>query len=415
MNFAGIRSDRRFAEMAENTRIIELVEYQPHRLEAHALSEADARFIYDNHGSQINVEPPSFKNNNAWVLTSEGWSGYIPLESNLVLSLVPKVPISNIFRMLEYAYRLRSFEFLEDIYLAGSMREFYNQLACLLSKKVLERGRNGYYRAYVERNDQLPFVAGRIDIQHHIRRPWSVSPQCQYHDHAADVVDNQLLAWTLFGVARSGLCSEEVSPIVRKAYRNLQSLVSLQPFSPADCLHRLYTRLNQDYHPMHALCRFFLENAGPTHHTGGHEMLPFLVNMPRLFELFVAEWLYAHLPAGLELKIQEKVEIRKEKGLHFEIDLVLYEQSGEVRSVLDTKYKAPEGPGTSDIAQVVTYATMKRCHEGVLIYPIILQQPLDEWVDDIRLRTLSFCLDGDLEKAGEIFMGELLSIHQPIN
>ncbi|MCX7038200.1 MAG: hypothetical protein NT005_03560 [Spirochaetes bacterium] len=43
------------------------------------------------------------------------------------------------------------------------------------------------------------------------------------------------------------------------------------------------------------MCRFFLESSGPTHEPGGNLMLPFLVDMARLFELFVAEWLQQHI------------------------------------------------------------------------------------------------------------------------
>jgi len=35
---------------------------------------------------------------------------------------------------------------------------------------------------------------------------------------------------------------------------------------------------------LHALCRFFLENSGPAHSSGGHTCFPFLVDMAQLFE-----------------------------------------------------------------------------------------------------------------------------------
>ncbi len=53
------------------------------------------------------------------------------------------------------------------------------------------------------------------------------------------------------------------------------------PVGPDSCDGRTYNRLNADYEPMHALCRFFLNNSGPTHERGDRPMLPFLVNMSR--------------------------------------------------------------------------------------------------------------------------------------
>ena len=58
----------------------------------------------------------------------------------------------------------------------------------------------------------------------------------------------------------------------------------------------MYHRLNRDYEVLHALCRFFLENSGPAHSSGGHTFFPFLVDMAQLFERFVAGWLQKHLP-----------------------------------------------------------------------------------------------------------------------
>ena len=133
-------------------------------------------------------------------------------------------------------------------------------------------------------------------------------------------------------------------------------------------------------------------------------MLPFLVDMARLYELFVAEWLTAHLPPHLKLAVQEKIDIGQTGSLHFNIDLVLYEtETGAVRYVLDTKYKAADRPLADDIHQMISYAHTKGCSEAVLIYPAPLSRPFDETIRGIRVRSLSFGLGHDLELAGQTF------------
>jgi 5-methylcytosine-specific restriction enzyme subunit McrC len=196
---------------------------------------------------------------------------------------------------------------------------------------------------------------------------------------------------------------------VRRAYRALSGLVTLTPQPPAACLNRLYHRLNDDYRPLHALCRFFLEQTGPTHHLGDRTMLPFLVNMARLYELFVAEWLKAHPLPGFSLKTQQRVNLSDTSDLRFEIDLVLYDTAtGAARWVLDTKYKAPGLPAHDDIYQIVTYAEATGCREAILIYPTPLPHPLDETIGQIHVRSLTFALDTDLEQAGQEFLRELI-------
>jgi 5-methylcytosine-specific restriction enzyme subunit McrC len=350
------------------------------------------------------------KTGGQWQLASQGWVGYIPLAPELGFHLSPKVPLRNLFGMLEYAYRLKSFNFLKGLISCDSLEEFYEQLAKFLALRVLDRGQKGYYRAYVPQTDQLPFVTGRIDARQTSQKPWSVKLECSYEEHTSDIEDNQILTWTFQHILRSGLCTERTLSVVRKAYRILYGLATPEPFKPQDCVCRRYNRLNQDYQPMHALCRFFLDQSGPSHQIGDRTMLPFLVNMARLYELFVAEWLKIHLPAGWSIKAQEIITMGQAHEIQFNIDLVLYDGLNNVpRCVLDTKYKSSRHPDPADIEQIVAYAEMKGCQEAVIIYPLHLCDPLDvKLKNSVRIRSLAFPIDGNLEMAGQSFIGELL-------
>lgn len=393
---------------SEGPKILELEEYVPCLFDCEMVSEPLGETLWRKYGSQVAVDFPSPKTEGKWQLTSQGWVGYIPCTDELGVALRPKVELGNLFRMLEYAYRLESFRFLEGLIDCKSLEEFYERLANVLARRVLDRARKGFYRAYLPESERLPFVRGRIDVSRMVQSPWDVKIQCHYEEHTADVEENQLLSWTLSRIAHSGMCTSHVLPTVRRAYRALRGMTSLKPFKPKDCIARLYNRLNTDYQPLHALCRFFLEHSGPSHELGDRKMLPFLVNMGRLYELFVAEWLKSHLPSNLLLKIQEKVDVGEGQTLSFKIDLVLYDaETGKAICVVDTKYKTPEHPGTEDVSKVVTYAEMKGCKEAILVYPTPLKRQLDAHFGEIRVRTIYFNLEGDLEAAGEDFKTQL--------
>jgi len=395
---------------AESQKLIELTEYVPEYLDSSEISEEECEMIWQNYKSKISIEVPSFKNKRRWALTSLGWVGHIPLSPEMALVLNPKVPIENIFGMLEYAYRLKGFKILEGLTNCDSLDRLYESLAKVLALRVLDRGRKGFYRAYLPESGRLPYVRGRLDVRRTCLRPWDISPECHYEEHTPDVEENQILAWTLQRILRSGMCTERSLPQVRRAYRALHGLAMPTPCSPQECVGRLYNRLNQDYQPMHALCRFFLEQSGPSHRVGEKTMLPFLVDMAHLYELFVAEWLVSHkslLPPGFSIKPHEKVVIGEGNRIRFDIDLVLYE--GEKAScVLDTKYKAP-ALKKPDLNQIVTYAVTKECREAILIYPKPQEAPLDETIGKIRVRSLTFSLDGDLDRAGRSFLEDLFS------
>lgn len=394
---------------------IVLVEYEPTRLPAQALSPEAGALLWQQYGVErrvVDVAFPSPRTEGKWELVSLGWAGHIPLTSALHFHLQPRTPLGNLFRMLAAVYGLQEVDFLPGLVQSSSLRDFYELLAGYLATGVLDRRRRGLYHAYVPRDDALPYVRGRIRVQG--RKPWQPLLDCTYEEHTADVAENQLLAWTLQRIAMSGLCRGRVQATVRRAYHGLAGVMPVAPDVRARAGWR-YHRLNADYAPLHALCHFFLTHTGPGHDRGDRKMLPFLVHMPHLFEQFVARWLQQGLPEPWRLRAQEQVTVgAAEATLDFTLDMVLYDGIGQPRMVLDTKYKAEVT--AADVQQIVTYAELRGCREAVLVYPQSLRRPLDLQIGDVHLRTLTFGLAGDLQAEGRSFLAALgLGEHSTIS
>ena len=393
---------------SSSTKTIELIEYKPIVLSKEELPDEIGEFLWKKYGKNVNVEFPSPKTNNSWQLTSQGFVGYIPLTEKFHFSLQPKVSLYNLFRMWEYAYKLESYEVLPGLMKAESLIEFYEHLANILAKQVLDRSRKGFYRSYLNKTEQLACIRGRLDLRKALQRPWDANLICYYEEHTPDIEENQILAWTLYRIAHSGVCTGRVLPILRRAYHSLIGLTTLVPFDASACIGRLYNRLNEDYKKLHALCLFFLEQSGPSHKIGDHIFLPFLVDMAFLYERFVAEWLRLNMPKGLMLESKEHLKIGKGEIIEFEIDLVIYdEKTNAPLYVLDTKYKIPESIDHADFNQIVVYAEAKGCKEAILVYPSLVPKPLDERIGDIHVRNITFSLDGNLKAAGSAFLKEL--------
>jgi 5-methylcytosine-specific restriction enzyme subunit McrC len=383
---------------------LELKEYQP-RLVAHAdLSPDDGEYLFRQYAQQVDVEFPSPKTDHQWRLTANGWVGYIPLPSGKGIYIAPKVPIHNLFGMLEYAYSLKSFHFLDGQVQCHTLRELYDRFAYILAHGVLSRTRKGLYRTYIPINKTLSHLRGRLDVRRMVRHPTSTDLACRFKRHTSDVEENQILAWSLSRIAHGHQCNDWVLPAVRRAYRAIHPAVTITPFNGKDCVGRSYNRLNDDYRPLHMLCRFFLDHTGPSHELGDQASIPFLVNMGRLYELFVAEWLRAHLPSTIGIKVQDVLNIGP--GLRFNLDITLFDAStSEVKYILDTKYKDVSHSSTEDVAQVVAYSKAKNCTDAILVYPSSVENGHDVWIGhEIRVRDVAFSLDGDLEQAGQNFM-----------
>ena len=392
------------------TKTIELEEYSPTSLPAEALPQHLGKLLWSRYGQKIQIEPPTFKTDNQWRITPQGWAGHIPADDGYQLFIKPKVELANLFRMLEYAYKL-PFLATGEMVGAKSLKDFYERLARILALRALDRSRKGLYREYAGRSQRLPFLRGKVVLESLLRSPCETSLDCDYHENTADIEDNQILAWTLYCIARSHLCDEEVTKLVRRAFRATQGIAELRPCSAGLCEGRFYSRLNEDYRSLHALCRFFLDHSGPSHEQGGHQMLPFLIDMARLYEMFVAEWLRKNIPGHIILRDQAPFSIGGVNRVEFRIDLLLIDRAtGRRLCLIDTKYKTPSGPSSGDLEQVIAYAKTLGCPEAVLVYPQILSKPFDHLIGgDIHVWTSTFGLAEDLEKQGQVFMSTLLA------
>ena len=389
-------------------RVIEIAEYKSIELPVNELPRKAATLLYDRFRKHVLIERVFWDGGgDRWRLTNLGWVGFIPLDETLTIALTPKTSIGRVFEMLEVAYDLRIFEPGNDLYDVAAVDDLYERLAGELARRVMLRLRRGIYRSYVAQEEQSRYVRGRLDVRRQMAQPWRVDPHCRFEEHTADLEENQLLLWALQQILRSGLCHEERAlPSVRKAYHALLGVTTPTPLPAHACRNRLYNRLNQDYQPLHALAYFFLAHTGPTHEAGDRRMLPFLVDMAGLFELFVAVWLRNHLPSPFRVSVQENYHLGRASDTKFIIDLVI--RNGDEVWVLDTKYKVPEKAATSDIAQIVAYAESMETDEGILIYPQHLPGAARYQVGGTTVRILAFDLDGDLSAAGERFVAELL-------
>lgn len=394
---------------------ITLNEYESCFLPADALSQTEGLRLwqqFDQRGQRLQLTFPSPATGQRWKLTAQGWVGHIPLSPDLQIHISPRLPLLKLYQMWQTAYGLEAVDLLPGFTAVTSLPAFYEQIVRLLLLKVQRRQQQGLYRAYQQQTAVTPFVRGRIQP-----RPSAYSPTaqllCHYQEHTADVAENQMVAYTLDQVARGRRCTPPLQTAVRRLAKQLTAVASPQPIPASQWATRPYSRLNQDYRLIHALCRFLLEHQGPTLQPGTAVMQPFLIHMPRLYELFVAEWLGLHLPAPWQLKRQEQVQLGRHNELRFKIDLVLYDAEGRATAVLDTKYKLPDRASTADVSQIVTYAQAKGCRQAWLIYPTAVPRPLDVQMQQLQLRSLTFAVDTDLDQAGQHCLSQLLTNHHP--
>ncbi|MCB0031515.1 MAG: hypothetical protein KDE28_26575, partial [Anaerolineales bacterium] len=387
----------------------QLVEHEALRLPAGALSPAAGRALwqqFDQTGRRLQVAFPGVPTDEQWELTNLGYAGHISLPATPRLQLQPKIPLHNLFALIDIAFDLQSYRWLDGWASCNSWNAYFDRLAGYLARAIARRRRQGLYQDYREREAALPFVRGRLQTARLLTQPGPATIPCEFAEATVDNVDNQILLWTLLQLSRTGLTSAETQSQIQRTARALTG-ISAVPHSAAACLGRPYNRLNQDYAALHHLCGLLLAGLAPADLAGTATLPAFLVNMAELFERFLFRWLEASLPSPWQLSAQETVYLDDGGQHRFELDLVLRNRAG-VRMVLDTKYKRPAGgPSTGDIAQIVAYAQAIGSPVACLIYPTPLPQPLDTTIGSVHLRTLHFDLSQPLASAGAAFLSQL--------
>jgi 5-methylcytosine-specific restriction enzyme subunit McrC len=156
---------------------------------------------------------------------------------------------------------------------------------------------------------------------------------------------------------------------------------------------------------LHWLSHFIISGAVPTHEAGQAKLRAFIIQMPRLFERFVAAWLKRNLVAPL--RCESQVHLPLDHRIEFIADLVIRGVGDQPLAVLDTKYKIHREPDSADIGQVVAYAQHLGCPEAILVYPTSDHRPIDILSRGIRVRSLPFPLDQDLDSAGNELVDRL--------
>lgn len=335
-----------------------------------------------------------------------GKVGVVRVTPDLELRIAPKIPIRNLFRMIERVWDLDVID-PENLTRSVSLPEILDSLALIFARRVIARTRRGLWRGYRSRSGALGTVRGRINMPRHLRHPRADRIECTWGEQVLDNRENRVILAALDRLLRAPSLSERTRPTLRAAWRGLLSrgiTLDRSPSLASDLGATLNAEHRRDYRTLHALCRFFLENTAPSHIAGEDLSPSFLIDMPRLYERYVAvelEERIARSRPDLSLSRQERARVGERGEVTFIFDILIRDRrSGRTLMVIDTKYRLPEGKANRDIYQVVAYAAQQNCRQGLLLYPEEPGERLDLKVGDVRVRSGVFRVDGGSTKVG---------------
>ncbi|WP_254273283.1 McrC family protein [Haloarcula marina] len=373
------------------------------------LTNENVRELLSAYGSLVGVTFPAENTDNIWVLTNEGYAGSAVLSGGWSIELRPKVPFDNILSVESYVGGLESFEFYEQFDRVESVEGVYERLAEILASEVSTLGNRGLDKSYETQEVQSSFIRGSIDFSKSSREAWNPQLHMKTRELTTDTENNQLILWTLHKILESHQFSPEIRHNIRRAYKILENHVSLEPYSPQDCLRKVYNRQNQIYEKIHGLCYFFLKALGPTIQAGERITRPYTVHMPTLYEEYISKWLDEEFLPEFQVESKVNVQIDDDFKKRFEIDFLLFKRNEPI-CVMDAKYKIPSGPSPETLQQLAAYAISQGLNEALIIHPYSFENRVNMWVGPVRIRDIVFPLSSDIHSAGIEFNDEFSNL-----
>jgi 5-methylcytosine-specific restriction enzyme subunit McrC len=357
--------------MAEDT--ITLATYTPSTPQE--LSGDDVAFVSERLHKRVTIARDLEQER--YVLNPQQHVGLVRLPSGRLLRSSPRIPTDNVFRMLAMTSEYPAV--LPDATGLGELDAMLEFIAAHFATQLEHLIEQGLYRTYVETEDNLPVVRGRIQIAEDIRHNFVQRHRtyCRFTELTWDIPENQVLRHVV-GLLSGWPFSRDLSVRLYQLDRTMDE-VSRRVARPDDFDRFNYTRLNRTYEPVHRLARLLLQDMSLSEQDGEYEFVSFLLDMNELFERFVAKVFEAEWPTGLgTVHTQRQAALGSRRSLggvarrwgRIKPDIAVT-RGRDMVAVLDTKYKkTPAGMvHNPDVYQVLAYCVAEATDRGALIYP----------------------------------------------
>ncbi len=206
--------------------------------------------------------------------------------------------IKNIYYMLSYAFQTLNRSEYEDV-AVEEFEDMHNLFAAILSKGIGFQLKQGLYREYLNRQENLTVMRGKINMPGTIRNRMAKKQilTCEYDELSENNLLNQVLKTTVMLLLRHGSVKSEYKDDLKKKMLFFSDVDTIEPTSIRWSSIR-FQRNNQNYRMLLSICQLIIEGMLLTTDKGDYRMTTFLdeQRMCRLYEKFILEYYTKHYP-----------------------------------------------------------------------------------------------------------------------
>lgn len=205
--------------------------------------------------------------------------------------------------MLSYAFQVLKQTNYNEV-ASEKFEQVQDLFAAILSKGASQQLKQGLYREYVTKSENLSVMRGKLDIngtiQNRIQRKQKLA--CEFDELSVNNLFNQILKTTLYYLLKDDGVASERKIQLKKVLVFFDGIDLLDPFGiPWNRLY--YQRNNRNYELLMNICYFVLDGLLQTTEKGEFKMAEFSdEHMASLYEKFILEYYSQHHTYLTEVK-----------------------------------------------------------------------------------------------------------------
>lgn len=206
--------------------------------------------------------------------------------------------INNIYHMLSYAFQTLNQETYDDV-AVESFDEMYDLLAAILAKGIGIQLKQGLYREYINRQEELSVMRGKINmfgtIKNYLAHERILT--CDFDELSENNLFNQIIKTTVMLLLRNAKVKAEYKDDLKKKMLFFSNVDIVEPTSIHWPSIR-FKRNNQTYRMLIGICQLIIEGMLITTDAGDYRLASFVdeQRMCRLYEKFILEYYSRHYP-----------------------------------------------------------------------------------------------------------------------
>jgi 5-methylcytosine-specific restriction enzyme subunit McrC len=244
---------------------------------------------------------------NGIYIRPQNYVGTIQLSKKRI-NILPRFDhdFKKLISMILFTKDIKYKPFKQNLQTEKANNDLYEIIISFLLEEVLNILKNNLFREYIDFNENLKVVRGRIDFNNHLNKNFLMgdSIYCKYEDLNSNIVENQIVLRALNIAAHI-----TVDPNKKKTIKRYVSIFSelCQEFKSKKVPRINYNRLNSHYIEAHYYSKLLIECIGSEnlHQTGEHKSrYSLLVDMNDLFDKFVTKLFQKCLSSIYEISPQ---------------------------------------------------------------------------------------------------------------